>query len=60
MNTRKTFIFKIILAISVILIVLGICAKWIVGPFVIERVVYQNMEIAEGTIGYDTWVSDFG
>ena len=57
MNSRVIRVFKVILIISLILIILGICAKWIIGPIIIPKVVYKNMELTEGTIGYDTWVS---
>lgn len=54
---RRTCIFKTILAISIILVVLGIAAKWIVSPFVIQNVVWQEMELKEGTLGHEYWVS---
>ena len=59
-NKRKTIIFKIILAIGIIFVLLGILAKWIVGPIVTENIVYKEMAITEGTLGYDTWVGKFG
>jgi hypothetical protein len=57
MSSRIIRVFKVILVISLILIILGICAKWVIGPIIIPTIVYKNMEITEGTIGYDTWVS---
>ena len=51
-------IFKIILIISIVLILAGILAKWILGPIAIQKIVYKNMEITEGTMAYDTWVGN--
>ena len=50
---------KIILYISIISIILGVSAKWIVGPIVIPMIVYKNMELTNGTLGYDTWVCKY-
>ena len=50
--------FKIILVISTILVIAGILAKWFLGPIAIQKIVYKNMEIKEGTMAYDTWVSE--
>ena len=48
--------FKIIFLISIVLVIAGVLAKWILGPIAIHAVVYKNMEITEGTMAYDTWV----
>ena len=56
MRSRLQSFFKLILFISIILIILGVSAKWIVGPIVIPTIVYKNMELTNGTLGYDTWV----
>ena len=56
MRSRLQSFFKLILFISIILIILGVSAKWIVGPIVIPTIVYKNMELINGTLGYDTWV----
>ena len=56
MRSRLQSFFKLILFISIILIVLGLSAKWILGPIVIPMIVYKNMELTNGTLGYDTWV----
>ena len=46
---------KLIVFISITLIILVESAKWIVGPIVIPMIVYKNMELTNGTLGYDTW-----
>ena len=56
MRSRLQSFFKLILFICIILIILGVSAKWIVGPIVIPTIVYKNMELTNGTLGYDTWV----
>ena len=56
MRSRLQSFLKLILFISIILIILGVSAKWIVGPIVIPMIVYKNMELTNGTLGYDTWV----
>ena len=56
MRSRLQSVLKWILFISIILIILGVSAKWIVGPIVIPMIVYKNMELTNGTLGYDTWV----
>ena len=56
MRSRLQSFFKLILFISITLIILGVSAKWIVGPIVIPMIVYKNMELTNGTLGYDTWV----
>ena len=56
MSLNVARIFNTILILSIVAILLGICAKWILGPIIIPKIVYQNMEIAKGTIAYDTWV----
>ena len=56
MRSRLQSFFKLILFISIILIILGVSAKWLVGPIVIPTIVYKNMELINGTLGYDTWV----
>ena len=48
--------FKIVFLISIVLVIAGVLAKWILGPIAIHAVVYKNMEITEGTMAYDTWV----
>ena len=58
MRSRLQSFFKLILFISITLIILGVSAKWIVGPIVIPMIVYKNMELTNGTLGYDTWVCD--
>ena len=57
MTPRTIRVFKVILIISLILIILGVCAKWIIAPIIIPKIVWKNMELTEGTFGYDTWVS---
>lgn len=54
---RRRRIFKIILVVSVLLVITGVLAKWVLGPIAIQKIVYKNMEIKEGTMAYDTWVS---
>ena len=56
MRSRLQSFLKLILFISIILLILGVSAKWIVGPIVIPMIVYKNMELTNGTLGYDTWV----
>ena len=56
MRSRLKSFLKVILFISIIFIILGVSAKWIVGPIVIPLIVYKNMELTNGTLGYDTWV----
>ena len=56
MRSRLQSFFKLSLFISIILIILGVSAKWILGPIVIPLIVYKNMELTNGTLGYDTWV----
>ena len=58
MRSRLQSFFKLILFISIALIILGVSAKWIVGPILIPMIVYKNMELTNGTLGYDTWVCD--
>ena len=55
---RRTF--KIIFLISIVLVIGGVLAKWVLGPIAIQAVVYKNMEITEGTMAYDTWVGKTG
>ena len=59
MRSRLQSFLKLILFISIILIILGVSAKWIVGPIVIPMIVYKNMELTNGTLGYDTWVCKY-
>ena len=54
---RRRRIFKIILVVSTLLVIAGVLAKWVLGPIAIQKIVYKNMEIKEGTMAYDTWVS---
>ena len=58
MRSRLQSVLKWILFISIILIILGVSAKWLVGPIVIPTIVYKNMDLTNGTLGYDTWVCD--
>ena len=58
MRSRLQSFLKLILVISIILIILGVSAKWLVGPIVIPTIVYKNMDLTNGTLGYDTWVCD--
>ena len=53
---RRRRIFKIILVVSILLVIAGVLAKWVLGPIAIQKIVYKNMEIKEGTMAYDTWV----
>ena len=54
---RLRRIFKILLVVSTLLVIAGVLAKWVLGPIAIQTIVYKNMEIKEGTMAYDTWVS---
>ncbi len=47
---------NILLATSVTVLLLGVLIKWAILPFVIEGQVYANLELIEGTQGYDVWL----
>jgi predicted cobalt transporter CbtA len=48
-----------LLVTSIAAMVVAILAKWVVVPLVIENQVYKNLELIEGTTGYDVWVCHF-
>lgn len=45
-----------LLGVSSCVMVLAALVKWVIVPIVIENQIKINLELIEGTQGYDTWV----
>lgn len=44
------------LIISILVLVSSIVIKWVAVPMVIESQAYSNLELVEGTTGFDVWI----
>ena len=57
MGQKKKLCGGISAVFGLALISIGISLKWSIFPTVLEKLVYENVQITKGTEGYDAFVS---